>query len=67
MEYYVTDRHGLCQHTLSIVDMIIPRDSPVWFTKELVDEIHHKDYLYQQEKFEGNEKSWKNFQKRKKM
>ena len=49
-----------------IVDMIIPSDSPVWFTEELVDEIHHKDYLYQQAKFEGNEESWKIFQKKKK-
>ena len=48
-----------------IVDMIIPSDSPVWFTKKLIDEIHHKDYLYQQAKFEGNEESWKNFQKKK--
>ena len=36
-----------------IVKTKIPDNSPIWFTREIVEEIHQKDYLYTEAKHLG--------------
>ena len=44
----------------------IPDNSPIWFTREIVDEILYKDFLYSEAKRLGTDDSWNDFRLKKK-
>ena len=49
-----------------MVKVNIPNNSPVWFTRELVEEINHKDFLYVEAKRLGTDEAWAEFKRKKK-
>ena len=49
-----------------LVNMKIPDNSPIWFNREIVEEIRHKDYLYKEAKRLGTIESWNVFKCKKK-
>ena len=44
----------------------IPDNSPIWFTREIIEEIYYKDYLFVEAKRLGTEDAWLAFQNKKK-
>ena len=49
-----------------IVNIKILDDSPNWFTKEIIEEIQYKEFLYKEAKFDDDDESWNIFRVKKK-
>ena len=49
-----------------LVQVKIPENSPIWFTREIIEEIVQKDHLYLDAKRLGTQEAWKIFKDKKK-
>ena len=44
-----------------VVNMYVNENCPYWFSKDLIEEINHKNFLYKKAKSSGKDEDWLNF------